>query len=133
MLAYINNIEVKLFIHIGTSITLSPLGMVSVCFGGQVLLTCETVSGSILYWDVSVPHPMHMATTRQRIVLSQGKLLSPDFTISFTEFNISRTSDNPLISQLLISNVTTEINVNCSKDSNENNSPMTVIHKGVFV
>ena len=103
--------------------------MVSVCPGGQVLLTCERMTGSILYWDISVP----MATPLERLVLSQGALLSPDFRIGFTEFNISRTSDSPLISQLLISNVTTNINVYCSDDGNENNSPMTVIHKGVFV
>ena len=116
-------------INIGATITLSPSGMVSVCPGGQILLTCERISGSVLYWDVSVP----MATPLQRIVLSQGDLLSPDFRIGFIEFNITRTSDSPLISQLLISNVTTNINVYCSDDGNENNSPMTVVHKGVFV
>ena len=103
--------------------------MVSVCPGGQVLLTCERRSGSVLYWDVSVP----MVTTFERIILSQGSLVSPDFRIGFTEFNISRTSENPLISQLLISNVTTNINVYCSDDGTENNSPMTAIHKGAFV
>ena len=108
--------------------------MVSVCPGGQVLLTCET-NGSVLYWDVFVPHPM--AITRERVVLSQGPLLSPEFRIGFTEFNISRTSDNPLISQLLINNVTTEINgstIYCSEDGDENNAPMTAInvkYKGI--
>ena len=116
----------QICIIIGTSITLSPLGMVSVCPGGQVQLTCERIFGSILYWDVSVPHPM--AITRERFVLSQGSLLSPEFKIDFTEFNITRTSDSPLISQLLINNVTTEINgstIYCSEDGNENNAPMT--------
>ena len=103
--------------------------MVSVCPGGQILLTCERLSGSVLYWDVSVP----MATPHERIILSQGSLLSPDFRISFTEFNITRTSDSPLISQLLVNNVTTNISVYCSDDGTENNSPMTVVHKGVFV
>ena len=111
--------------------------MVSVCPGGQVLLTCERISGSFLYWDVSVPPPM--AITRQRFVLSQGPLLSPEFRIGFTEFNISRTSGSPLTSQLLISNVTTEINgstIYCSEDSDENNAPMTVInikYKGMIM
>ena len=71
--------------------------MVSVCPGGQVLLTCERISGPILYWDVSVPHPI--ATTHERFVFSQGVILSPDFKIGFTEFNITRTSDSPLTSQ----------------------------------
>ena len=109
--------------------------MVSVCPGGQVLLTCERMTGSILYWDISVP----MATPLERLVLSQGALLSPDFRIGFTEFNITRTSDNPLISQLLINNVTTEINgstIYCSEDGDENNAPMTVInikYKGMIM
>ena len=111
--------------------------MVSVCPGGQVLLTCERISGFILVWDVSVPH-VPSATT-QRIVLSQGTLVSPEFRIGFMEFNISRTSDSPLISQLLINNVTTEINgsaIYCSEDGNENNAPMTVInikYKGIMI
>ena len=84
----------QICIIIATSIRLSPLGMVSVCPGGQVLLTCERITGSILYWDVSVTHPM--AINRERVVLSGGVLLSPDFKIGFTEFNISRTSESPL-------------------------------------
>ena len=109
--------------------------MVSVCPGGQVLLICERISGSVLYWDVSVPH---MAAIPQRLVLSEGDLASPEFRISFTEFNISRTSESPLISQLLINNVTTEINgstIYCSEDGNENNAPMIAInikYKGII-
>ena len=102
--------------------------MVTVCPGGQLLLTCERMFGSVLYWDFSVPH---MAAIPQRIVLSQGELLSPEFRIGFTEFNITRTSDNPLTSQLLISNVTTEINgstIYCSENGDENNAPMTEIN-----
>ena len=122
---------------IGTSITLSSLGMVSVCPGGQVLLTCERISGSILYWTVSVPHPM--ATTRERIVTSRGVILSPEYRIGFTEFNITRTSESPLISQLLINNMTIEINgstIYCSEDGNENDAPMiaiNVIYKGMLI
>ena len=114
---------------IATSIALSPLGMVSVCPGGQVLLICERMSGSILFWDVSVPH---MATTHviEIIVVSQGVSLSPDFKIGVTEFNVTRTSSSPLTSQLLINNVTTEINgstIYCSEDGDENGAPMVTI------
>ena len=112
--------------HASAAITLLPSGMVSVCPGGQVLLTCERMSGSILYWDVSVTHPI--ATTRERIVLSQGSLVSPEFMIGFTEFTVSRTSDSPLISRLLINNVTTDINVYCSEDGNENGAPMAAVN-----
>ena len=111
-----------------TSISLSPLGMATVCPGGQLLLTCMRISGSVLFWDVSVPH---MAGTTQRIIQSQGILLPSEFRIGFTEFNISRTFESPLISQLLINNVTTEINrstIYCSEDGDEDNAPMTVIN-----
>ena len=114
-------------VHASAAITLSPSGMVSVCPGGQVLLICERTSGSILYWHVSVP----MATTQERIVLSQGSLLSPEFRIGFTEFNITRTSGSPLTSQLLINNVTTEINgstIYCSEDGDESGAPMAAIN-----
>ena len=110
---------------------LSPLGMVSVCPGAQVLLTCERTAGSFLYWDISVPHLSSI--TVQRIVPNQGVLLSPVFNIGFTEFNITRTSESPLISQLLINNVTTETTIYCSEDGDENNAPLVVIYKGMFV
>ena len=114
---------------IDTSITLSPLGMMSVCLGGQALLTCERISGLNLYWDVSAPYLAGATTTR--IVTSRGLLLSPEFRIGFTEFNITRTSESPLISQLLINNVTTEMNrstIYCSEDGNENNAPVVTIN-----
>ena len=103
--------------------------MVSVCPGGQVLLTCER-NGSVFHWTVSSPP---LDTPREIIVTSQGILLSPEFRIGFTEFviNVTLKSDSPLISQLLISNVTTEINgsaIYCSEDGNENNAPLTVIN-----
>ena len=105
--------------------------MVTVCPEGQLLLTCERISGSILLWTISFPHPA--GAIRQRIIVpaSPGVVLSPDFKIGFTEFNITRTSDSPLISQLRINNVTTDINgtiVYCSEDGDENNAPMTVIN-----
>ena len=96
--------------------------MVSVCPGGQILLTCERMSGSLLFWDVSISHMA--GATNQRIIVpaSPGIILSPDFKIGFTGFNISHTSDNSLTSQLLINNVTTEINgstIYCSEDGDE--------------
>jgi hypothetical protein len=94
-----------------------------------------------MYWDVSVPHMA--SATSQRIIVpaSPGVILSPEFRIGFTEFNVTRTSDSPgpLISQLLINNVTTEINgstIYCSEDSNENNAPMIAInvrYKGMII
>ena len=110
--------------------------MVSVCPGGQVLLTCERTSGSSLYWDISAPRLC--ATIDPRLVLNQGVIISPVFKIGFTEFNITRTSESPLISQLRISNVTTEMNgsiIYCSEDANENSASMAAInvHKGMII
>ena len=110
--------------------------MVSVCPGGQVQLTCERTSGFILYWSVFVPP---LSTTRKRIVPSQGDLLVPEFKIDFTEFSVTRTSESPLISQLLITNVTTEMNrstIYCSEDDNKNGVPMIeliVTYKGRII
>ena len=113
--------------------------MVSVCPGGQVLLTCERMSGPDLHWSVSVPR-MAGATTQTIIVpVSPGVVLYPDFKIGFTEFNVTRTSSSPLISQLLINNVTTEINgstIYCSEDDDENGAPMaaiSVMYKGMLM
>ena len=103
--------------------------MISVCPGGQVLLTCERISGSFLHWNVSVPDQVTL--NRERIVSSQGVILSPQFKIGFTEFNITRTSESPLISQLLVNNMSTEINgstIYCSEDGNEINAPMIAIN-----
>ena len=113
--------------------------MVTVCPGGQVLLTCERISGPYLHWRVSVPR-LAGATTQTIIVpASPGVVLSPDFKIGVTEFNVTRTSNTPLTSQLLINNVTAEINgstIYCSEDGNENNAPMTAInvkYKGTII
>ena len=84
--------------------------MATVCPKGQLLLICESISGSLLFWNVSIPHLAGATSHRIIVPASPGVVLSPDFNMGITEFNISRTSDSPLISQLLINNVTTEIN-----------------------
>ena len=87
--------------------------------------------GFILFWNVSVPHLASATTQRIIVPASPGVVLAPDFKIGFTEFNVTRTSDNPLTSQLLINNMTTETNgstIYCSEDANENNAPMTAIN-----
>ena len=121
---------------IGTSITLSPLGMVSVCPGGHALLTCEITSGSgFLYWTVSVPH----LGTRERVIADVGDF-SPNLLFNglhSTAFTITRISVNPLTSQMMVNDVTTAMNgstIYCSEDGNENGAPMTtinVINKGI--
>ena len=91
------------------------------------------MTGSILYWDVSVPG-LAGTTTREIIVTSRRVLLSPEFRIGFTEFNVTLISGSPLISQLLINNVTNGSRVYCSEDGNETNASMIAIkaiHKGM--
>ena len=110
--------------------------MLSVCPGGKVLLTCERISGSFMHWTVSVPY---LATPLESTVANQGDILLPEFKIGYTEFNITRTSQSPLTSQMLINNVTTGINgstIYCSEDGNENDAPMIVInitYKGMVI
>ena len=89
------------------------------------------MSGSFLYWDVSIPR---LATSRESIVSSQGAISTTALQFNglhLTEFNIPRTSGSPLTSQLLISNVITEINgstIYCSEDGNENGAPAVAVH-----
>ena len=119
----------KYIVNVGTSITLSPLGLVSVCPGGQVHLICERTSGSFLHWNVSVPH----MTTRENIVANQGAFGPTDLQLTglhYTTFTITRRSVNPLTSQMIVNNVTTKVNrstIYCSEDVNENGAPMVTI------
>ena len=114
---------------IGTSVTLSPLGMVSVCPGGQALLTCKITSGSgYLHWTVSVPN----LDTRRRIVtdLDVG-VLYPNLLFNGLHFTITRTSINPLTSQMMVNDATTVMNgsaIYCSEDGDENGAPMVTIY-----
>ena len=116
---------------IATSITLSPLGMVSVCPGGQVLLTCERMSGSFLFWNVSIPR---LAMTRETIVADQGAIGTTDLQFNglhSTAFNVTRTSGNPLTSQMVVNNVTAEMNgstIYCSENRNTNGAPVVTVN-----
>ena len=112
--------------------------MVSVCPGGQVLLTCERISGSFLHWDVSI---LHLAMNREAIISSVGVVSATYLnfgTLLSTAFNITRTSGNPLISQMVVNNVTTAINgstIYCSTNGDENGAPMAtinVINEGIL-
>ncbi|MCG8626566.1 MAG: hypothetical protein MJE68_31770 [Proteobacteria bacterium] len=98
-------------------------------------MTCEGMSGSFLFWTVSIPN---LDTSRESIVPRQGNISTTDLQFNrlhFTEFNVTRTSDSPLTSQLLINNVTTEINgstIYCSEDGDENGAPMIVINVIIY-
>jgi hypothetical protein len=92
--------------------------------------------GIFLYWTVSVPR---LAMTREAIIPSTGVVST---TLQFSgldssAFTVTRTSGNPLTSQMLVNDVTTAINgstIYCSEDGNENGVPMvtiTVTSKGI--
>jgi hypothetical protein len=89
------------------------------------------MSGSFLYWNISVPH----RSTREIIISRQGVAST---TLQFA-INVTRTSSNPLISQMMVNDVTTAINgstIYCSEDGNENGAPMVaiiVINKGIII
>ena len=110
--------------------------MVSVCPGGQVLLTCERMNGSFLHWIVSVPH----LTTRESIVSRQGAFITAlQFNgLHSTTFTITRTSSNPLSSEMMVYNVITAINgstIYCSEGNDKNGAPMatiTVTNEGIM-
>ena len=115
------------------------MGTVSVCPGGQVLLTCERISGSFLYWDISIPR---LAMTRETIVSDQGAISTTDLQFNglhSTAFTVTRTSSSPLTSQMMVTGVTTMVNgstIYCSEDGNENGAPMvaiTVTNEGIIV
>ena len=129
------------FVIIDASITLSTLGIVSVCPEGQALLTCERINGSFLFWTVFIPR---LAMSREVIVPSQGIISTTALQFNglhLTDFNVTRKSENPLTvtSQLLIRNVTTEINgstIYCSENGDENGAPIVavnVVNNGILM
>ena len=107
--------------------------MVSVCPGGQALLTCERMSGSfmIMHWTVSIPR---LAMTRENIIARTGVFSTTALQFNglhLTAFTVTRTSSSPLTSQMMVNDVTTEMNgsaIYCSEDGNENGAPMITIN-----
>ena len=106
------------------------MGVVSVCPGGQALLTCERTSGSFIHWTVTVPN----LATRETIIADQGAFsttgLRFDGLLS-TAFTVTRISENPLTSQMMVTDVTNAMNgstIYCSQDGNENGAPMVTIN-----
>ena len=97
------------------------------------MLTCERMSGSFLHWDVFIPN---LAAMSCEVVVSRTGDISITALEQFnglhaTEFNVTRMSENPLISQLPISNVTTEINgstIYCSEGGDKNGAPAVTVN-----
>ena len=88
------------------------------------------MSGSgFLHWTVSVSN----LGTGRRIVADVGDF-NPNLLFNglhSTAFTVTRTSINPLTSQMMVNNVTTVMNgstIYCSEDGNENGAPMVTIN-----
>ena len=96
------------------------------------------MSGSFLFWTVSVPR---LAMTRDTVVADQGLISTTDLQFNglrSTPFTVTRTSGNPLTSQMVVNNVTTEMNgstIYCSEDRNTNGAPavtLIITNQGVI-
>ena len=90
-----------------------------------------------MFWTVSVPR---LAMTRDTVVADQGIISTTDLQFNglhSSAFNVTRTSGNPLTSQMMVNNVTTEMNgstIYCSEDDDENGAPavtINVTNKGI--
>lgn len=101
------------------------------CFGEQFILTCST-NEMFLRWGIAISQ---RSDTRLVSSIGTAREVEP-LVFNSTTFYISRTSDDaalPLISTLLIDNVTNSINrtvVNCSEitEDGETRTLATSIH-----
>ena len=110
--------------------------MVSVCPNGQLNLTCTTTSDeSILMWNITFPHrPGH----ERRAVFSIGSAESASpLTVNQTRFQFLRTSVSPLISTMVIDNMSTILNgtrVECSYGGGmKETTILNVIRNGIIL
>ena len=101
-------------------------------------MTCERMSGSFLFWIVSVPR----LTTHETVVADQGAISTTDLQFNglhSSAFNVTRTSGNPLTSQMKVNDVTAEMNgstIYCSEDRNTNGAPVVTVNittKGIYL
>ena len=92
-------------------------------------------AGSVfLFWTVSVPR---LAMTRNIVVADQGIISITDLQFNglhSSAFTVTRTSGNPLTSQMMVNDVSTEMNgstIYCSENminGNANGTPMVTIN-----
>ena len=117
-------------------LTLSPRGVMWVCPGAQLDVTCST-DRSFLRWTVTLPPSASdsgEAVTRSRLVSNSTQATGP-FTLEMKQFNISITSTvDPFSSVLSYTNATADLNgtvINCSYlgySPAESDSSMVIVH-----
>ena len=90
-----------------------PAGSVSVCPGGQLMLSCSTNSSS-MQWTVTVFPPSYLDSresgTRSFLRLGLEIVHEQPIIANQTVFHFSKTSNSPLTSVVSVVNVTTDIN-----------------------
>ena len=117
-------------------LTLSPHGVMWVCPGAQLAVTCST-DRRFLTWSVTIPPSASdsgEAVTRNRTFSSSTQTVGP-FMVEMKQFNISTTStEDPFSSILSYTNATADLNgtvINCSdtgESEKESNSSMVIVH-----
>ena len=119
-------------------LTLSPRGVMWVCPGAQLAVTCST-DRSFLSWTVTIPPSASdsgEAANKSRLYSSstQAYAIEP-LVVEMKQFNISITStEDPFSSVLSYTNATADLNgtvINCSDKGNstaESHSSMVIVH-----
>ena len=85
------------------------LKAVSVCCGGQINLTCQaTPNETLLQWSLTLPG---RSQPEIGYISSLGNIQSvTPLTVGQTVFQLFRTSTSPLTSDIVVSNVSVELN-----------------------
>ena len=118
-------------------LTLSPRGVMWVCPGAQLAVTCST-DKTFLTWSVTIPPSASdsgEAVTRNRTFSSSTQADVGQFMLEMKQFNISITStEDPFSSVLSYTNATADLNgtvIICSYTGDskaESNSSMVIVH-----
>ena len=125
-------------IFVESRLTLSPRGVMWVCPGAQLDITCST-DRRFLNWTITIPPSASdsgEAVTRSRTYSSstQATAIEP-LVVEMKTFNISITSTvDPFSSVLSYTNATADLNgtmINCTATGNsaeESDSSMVIVH-----
>ena len=133
-MAQIKRIIANQLMLIMIGVVISPPGVVSVCSGGQLELTC-TVAGTFLEWSFFLVTEGETMARRFSRILNPGSVpATSDLEVNSITINFSRISakdSQPLVSRLLITPVNDGLNgtvVNCT-DILASNTSSTHISK----
>ena len=135
VLAIANDDNIIIFTE--SRLTISPHGLMWVCPGAQLDVTCST-DRSFLNWSVTIPPSANDSgeaiNTRSRLFSSSTQVVG-SLMFEMKQFNISITStEDPFSSVLSYTNVTADLNgtvINCSDKGNstaESDSSMVIVH-----